>query len=55
MWQGIIDAAHCKALYGEGLGSGKEERDRSIKTGGFVYPAIVLFDFVALLSNPQGK
>lgn len=55
MWQGIIDAVCSKALYGEGVGSEKEERDRSIKIGGFVYPVIVLLDFVALLLNPQGK
>lgn len=55
MWQGIIGASCCKASYGEGLGSGKEERDRSIKTGGFVYPVTGLLDVVALLSNPQGR
>ena len=55
MWRGIIHASRCKALYREGLGSQKEERDRSIKTGGFVYPVTVLLDLVALLSNPQGK
>lgn len=54
-WQGIINAVHCKVLYGEGVGNGNEERDRSIKTGGFVCPVIVLVDFVALLLNPKGK
>lgn len=54
MWQGIINALHCKASYGEGLGNGKEERDRSIKTGGFLYPVIVLIDLVLLL-NPKGE
>lgn len=54
MWQGIINALHCKASYGEGLGNGKEERDRSIKTGVFLYPVIVLIDLVLLL-NPKGS
>lgn len=26
IWQGILDAVHCKALYGEGVGSGNEEQ-----------------------------
>lgn len=55
IWQGIIDAMHCKAPNREGAPSGNEEKDRSIKTGGFVCPLIVLVDFVALLINLKGK
>lgn len=33
----------------------KKGTDRSIKTGGFIYPVTGLLDVVALLWNPQGK
>lgn len=55
MWQGFSDAMHCIGLYGVKVGSENEERDRSIKTGGFVCSVIVLVDCVALLFNPQRK
>lgn len=55
MGQGIINSVHCKAFYGVGLDNEKEERDRPIKTGGFVYPVIVLIDLIAVPLNPKGE